>query len=295
MYQPCVELMGFRFPQLTSIFRSQPENDDSLPNKSIKQCNKKQPQGKIVDLLRKQAQQLPSNTGSGLRPADVSSISRDAKKLDNQSKRSAPPCSGTATSVKGRPLGSPEKVIEGTRDRRLFPAARQVSSSNSTISAAPSGTGSDLRRESVAQCSATSCSGPLSRSERAQTLSTQASVSRSSRDSELSSAVHRRAGVLSRQRASPASASTHKKQHYLNSMDRPADLLSTQLCHEIPDQAPLSLTSPPDPMPMYACEGPIIEATRTQRIVEKPSLSPKENSRGAHMYSTLIFVTRLIF
>src|SRR6266849_5418478 len=98
MYQPCVELMGFRFPQLTSIFRSQPENDDSLPNKSIK-----------------------------------------------QSKRSAPPCSGTATSVKGRPLGSPEKVIEGTRDRRLFPAARQVSSSNSTISAAPSGTGSDLR------------------------------------------------------------------------------------------------------------------------------------------------------
>jgi hypothetical protein len=224
-------------------------------------------------------------------------MSRDAKKIDDQFKRPASPCSGTVTSVEaveGRPLGSLEKAVEGTRDRHLSPAAGHVSSINAAISAVPSGTGTDLIRESVAQCSATSCSGPLSRSERAQTLSTQASVSRSWRGSGLSLAVHRKAGVLSRRRASPAPTSTHKKQHHLNSMDRPADLLSTQLSHEIPDQASMTLTSPSDPMPMYACERPAIESTCTHRIVE-PSLSPKENSRGAHMHSTSIFDAKLMF
>jgi hypothetical protein len=221
-------------------------------------------------------------------------MSRDAKKLDNQFKWPAPPCSGTATSVKGRPLGSLEKAVEGTRDRHLSPAAGYVSSINPAISAVPSETGTDLKRDSVARYSATSRSGPLFRSERAQTLSTHASVSRSSRDSGLSLAVHHRAGILPRRRASPSSMSTHKKQHHSNSMDRSADLLSAQLSHEIPDQAPMTLTSLPDPMPMYARERPAIEATRTHRIVEKPSLSPKDNSRGAHLYSTLIFGARLI-
>jgi hypothetical protein len=218
-------------------------------------------------------------------------MSRDAKKLDNQFKRPASPCSVTATSVEGRPLGSLEKAVEGTRDRHLSPAAGHVSSINAAISAVPSGTGTDLIRESVAQCSATSFSGPLSRSERAQTLSTQASVSCSSRGSGLSLAMHRKAGVLSRRRASPAPTSTHRKQHHLNSMD----LLSTQLSHEIPDQASMTLTSPSDPKPMYACERPAIETTCTHRIVEKPSSSPKENSRGAHMYSTSIFGAKLMF
>ena len=261
-----LRLWNFAF--LTLILRSQPENDESSTNKSIKRCNKKQPQGRIVDLLKKQAQQLPSNTGSGLKPTGVSPMSRDAKNFNNQYKRPAPSCSGATTSLKGRPLG--------------------------TISAVPSGAGADLQRKSVAKCSATSCSGPLSRSERAQTLSKRTSVSRSSRDYGLSSAVHHKEGGSSRRRASPAPASTHK-QHLLNSMDRPADLLSTQLCHEIPDQAPITHPSPPDHMSMHACKRTPIEATRTHRIVEKPSLSPKENSRGAHMYSTLIFGVRLTF
>ena len=221
-------------------------------------------------------------------------MSRDAKKIGNQFKRPAPSCSGTATSVKGPPLGSLEKALEGTRNRRLSPAASHVSSINAAITAVPFGTGTDRKREIVAQCSATSCSGPLSRSGRAQTLSTQASVSHSSRFSGLSSAVHFQEGGLSRQRASPASTSTNKKQHHLKPMDRPADLLSTQLCHEIPDQASMALTSQLDPMPMHTCERPAIGATHTHRIVEKPSLSPKENSRGAHMYSTITFGARLI-
>lgn len=288
-----MSLLDFAF--LTSILRSQPENDDSLHNKSIKKCSKKQPQGKIVDLLKKQAQQLPSNTSSGLRPTDASSLSRDAKKLDNRFKKPVPPCSGMATSVKARPLGSIEKAVEGARDRPLSPAAGHVSSIDATISAISPGTGTDRKCECVAQCSATSCSRPLARSERTQPLSTHASVSRSSRDSGLSLAVHRKAGVFSQRRASPTSTPTHKKQHYSNSMDRPADLPSSRLAHGIPDQSSMTLTSPPAPMPMYACERPAIEATRTtHRILEKPSLSQKEYSRGAHMYSTLIFDSRLI-
>lgn len=264
-----------------------------LPNKSIKKCNKKQPQGKIVDLLRKQAQQLPLNTDSGLRPTEISSMSRNAKKLDSQSKKHVPPCSGTATSVKGH-LVSLEEAVEGTCDRRLSPAASHAPSINAAISTAPSGIDTNLKRESAAQFSATSCSGPLSRSERVQALSTQASVGRSWRDSELSLAVHRRSGVVSRRRASPSSMSTRKKRHRLNSMDPPADQLSTQLSHEIPDQASMTHTSPPYSMLMYACEGPSIGATRTHRVVEKPALSSNDNSRGAHMYSTLIFGARLI-
>lgn len=282
---PVLSLWDFAF--LTSILRSQPENDDSLPIKSVNKCNKKQPQGIIVDLLRKQAQQLP--TGSGLRPTDVSLKSRDANKLDNRFKRPAPPCSGTATSVKGRPPGSLEKAAGGTRDKLLSPAAGYVSPINAAISVVPSGTGTDLKRDSVTQFSATSCSGPISRKEIAQTLSTQASVSRSSRDSGFSLAVNRRKRVSSWRRAFPTSTSTHK-QHCTDSMDRPADILS----HEVPDQTLVTHTSPPDPMPVYAYQRPAIEATRAHRIIEKPSLSPKENPRGAHMYPTSSFGARLI-
>ena len=238
-------------------------------------------------MLRKQAQQLP--TGSGLRPTDVSPMSRNANKLDNQFKRPAPPCSGTATSVKGRPLGSLEKAARGTHDKLLSPASCYASPINAAISVVPPGTGSDPKREIVTQFSATSCSGPSSRSEMAQTLSTQASVSRPSRDSGFSLAVNRRKRVPSWRRAFPASTSTNK-QHCSDSMDRPADILF----HEIPDQTLVTHTSPPDPMPVYACQTPAIEATHAHSIIEGTSLSPKENSRGAHMYPTSSFGARLI-
>lgn len=219
---------------------------------------------------------------------------RDVNKLNSQFRRHVPPCSATATSVKGRLFGSPEKAVEGTRDGRLSPAARHVSSINADISTAPSGTGTNLKRESSAQFSATSCSGPLSRSERVQALSTQASVGRSWRDSELSLAVHRRSGVISRRRASPSSTPTRKKQHRLHSTDLPTDKLFTQLSHEILDQAAMTHASPAYSMLMHKFDGPAIGATHTHRVVEKPTSSPNEDSRGAHMYSTLIFGARLI-
>ncbi len=297
----------FVFAFLTSILRSQPENDDSLPKNTTKKCDKKQPQGRIADLLRKQAQQMPSDTGSGLRPTDGPSLLCGAKK-QNHFKGPAPPRSDMATSIKGRPLGSLEKVIvrtdqprHATRDRCISTAAGHVSFVNAAISAAPPDTDSDLKRESVAQCSTIFWCGPLSQSEKPQKLSTRASVSQSvgvptgGTDSGPSLAVHRRAGILSQRQAPPVSTSTHKKRHHLNSMDRPAALLpSTQLSHEILEQASMSSTSPPGPPLMYTWERPAVEATRTHRIVEKPNYSPKKLSRGTQMYSTLIFGERLI-
>ncbi len=272
---PCVELWIFAI--LTSILRSQPENDDgSLPHKIIKNCDKKQPQGRIADLLRKQAQQMPSDTGLGLRPTDAP-LSRGTKKLDNNFKRPILPRSDTITLVKRRPS-----------------AAGDVSPINAAISPVASDTSVDPKRESLVKGSATSWSGFLSQPKRAPALSTQATASRSSGpstgtlDSGLSLAVHRRTAILSRRQASPASPSTHKKQHHLNSMTRPADILYTQSSRKIPDQASITFTS------TYGHEKPVIEATHTRRTAEKLSWSPKEIARGAHMYSTFIFGARLI-
>ena len=48
---------------------------------------KKQPQGIIVDLLKKQAQQPSSSKGSGFRPLDVP-LSRNTRKSEDPSKSS---------------------------------------------------------------------------------------------------------------------------------------------------------------------------------------------------------------
>ena len=291
---------------LISSLRSQPGNDDPLPNKSVNICDKKQPQGRIVDLLKKQAQQLPSDTG--LRPIEASFLSRGTKNHDNHFKRPAPPSSAMVTSAKGRSTISLEKEPKGAhcqpfnaiRDRCLSPAGH-VTSANAAISIAPSDTSTDPKSRSVAQSSATSWSGLVSRPKKAQALSTQASqpVSRSlgppigAKGSGLSLAVHRRGAVWSQQ-ASPVSLSAHKEQHHLNSRGRPADQLFTQISHGIRDQASMTFASPPDSASMYARERPAVEATRTHHIVENPSGSAKEVARGEHMYSILFFGVELI-
>lgn len=48
-------------------------------------CEKKQPQGRIVDCLKKQAQQPPPSKGSGFRPLDAS-LSRNTRNSKNSSK-----------------------------------------------------------------------------------------------------------------------------------------------------------------------------------------------------------------
>ena len=287
--------------------RSQPGNDDFLPNKSIKKCDKKQPQGRIVDLLKKQAQQLPSDTG--LRPTEAPFLSRGTTNHDSHFKRPAPPSSAMVTSAKWSSTGSLEKAAKGTRhqplnatrDRCLSPAGH-VTSVNTANLIAPSDTSTDPKCKSVAQSSATSWSGFVSQPKKARALSTQASqaVSRSlglpirAKGSGLSLAVHHGEGVLSQRPVSPASPSTHKKQHHSNSMGRPADLLFTQFSHGIPDQTSMTFTSPLDFAPMHARERPAVEATCTHHIVENPSVSPREIARGEHMYPILFFGVRLI-
>jgi hypothetical protein len=274
-----------------------------LPNKTNKKYEKKQPQGRIVDLLKKQAQRPLKDTGSGLRPTEASFLSRGTKKVDNRFKRPAPPDSGTAPIAKRRPPGSLEKAFEGThrtlyttRDRCLSPAVGRAASINATILTAPSDINTDSKSESVLQSSATSRSGLLSRSRKPQALSTQASVTQSlglptgATDSGFSSTVYRRAAILSQRQASPVSPFTYKNQHLLNSKGHPTDLRCPQSPHEILDQASMTFTSPPNTTLMHACESSAVEAIRTHRIVENQSGSLNDTDWGAHMYSILLFV-----
>jgi hypothetical protein len=139
-YKPSVEQMEM-FAFLTSDLRSPQQNDDSKLDKSTSDCDKRQPQGRIVDLLRKQAQQPPSDTCLGFRP---SSRSSDAKKLleDNSKTRNpALPHSGTVVLTSGHPSGylrktmkGPRKPLDTTRVRRLFPAPGCVPPTKVTIS-----------------------------------------------------------------------------------------------------------------------------------------------------------------
>ena len=296
-----------QFAFLTLSLRSQPGNDDSFPNKSNKKYEKKQPQGRIVDLLKKQAQQPPKDTGSGLRPTEASFPSRGARRVDNRFKRPTPPDSGTAAPAKRHPPGSREKAVEGTHrtlyttsDECLSPAVGHATSINATILTAPSDINNDPKSESVLQSSAPSRSGLLSRSRKAQALSTWAPASRSlglptgAIESGFSSAVHRRAAILSQREASPVSPFTYKKRHLLNSKGYPADLRYSQSPHEIPDQTSMTFTSSPNTTLMHACESSAVEATHTHRIVENQSGSINDTDWGAHMYSILLFGARLI-
>ena len=234
-------------------------------------------------------------------------MSRGAKKPDNRFKRPAPPDPGTTTPAKRRPPGPLEKAVEAThrpvnttRDRCLSPVVGHATSINSAISSARSDINIDSKGKSVPQTPATSRSSLLSQPRKAHALSTQATVSRSlgprtgAIDSGFSSVVHRRAAISSRQQASPVSPFTHKKQHLSNSMGHPADLLYSQLPHEIPDRASATFASPLDPTSMHANQRPAVEATRTHCIVKNQSGSLKDVDWGAHMYSIFLFCARLI-
>lgn len=234
-------------------------------------------------------------------------MSRGAKKLDNRFKRPAPPNPGTATPAKRRPFGSLEKAVEAThrpvnttRDRCLSPVVVHATSINSAISSTPSDTDIDPKGKSAPQTPATSRSSLLSQPRAAHALSTQASVTRSlgprtgAINSGFSSVVHRRAATSSRRQASPVSPFTRKKQHLFNSMSHSADLLYTQLPHEISDRASATFASPLDPTSMHANQRPAVEATRTHCIVKNQSGSLKDVDWGAHMYSIFLFCAKLI-
>jgi hypothetical protein len=210
------------------------------------------------------------------------------------------PTKGRSTSFSTNVVKETHQPLNATRDGCLSPAGH-ITSANAAILVALSDTSADPKSKSVARSSAASWSGFVSQPKKAQTLSTQASlaVSRSlglqagANGSGSTPAVYRKEAILSQRQASPPSLSTHKKQHHMNSMGHPTDLLFTQFSHGIPDQASMTFASPPGPASMYSCERPTLEAIRTRRIVENPSGSPREIARGEHMYS-IFFGARLI-
>jgi hypothetical protein len=286
-----MELMGI-FAFLTSRFRSPQRNDDIALDKSITKCDKKQPQGRIVDLLKKQAQQPSSNTCPGLRPSDTVPRFSGAKKLDNKSKNPNPPRPGTIALTNGRPPGYHGKTVESTRqldatrDRGLSSAVGRVSRTKTVISSA------DQKRGRVVQSSAVTRSGPLSQHANAQTSSTQASAGRSLgqftdvEDSGLYSAVHHRATAFSL--TSPSSV---KEQHFSGSLGHAADPLHNSLSQAIPTKSSITFASPPRQASVYAYEGP---SDLTHRPFKKQSAPPNEIAQGGHTYSSFIFRRRLI-
>ena len=258
---------------LTLSLRSPQRNDDIAPNKTTTKCDKKQPQGRILDLLKKQAQQPPSDACPGLRPLDTSRSS-GANKLEN-SKKPDPPRFGTATPTNGRSSGYTGKAVKGTRqlrgttrDKRPFSAVGRISSTRTVTSSLPSDPGADRRRERVFQTSATTRSNHPPQPARAQTSSTQASVDQSIGffpdvvDSGL-----------------------------LGSWSHSADPLGTQSSQAITAKTAITCASPRGPA---SSKGPNAEVPRTHHLSQKRSASPNEIGQSLHTHSDFIFGTRLI-
>jgi hypothetical protein len=115
-YKASVELM-LASAFLTSNLRSQQSNDSSTLGNNVKKCDKKQPQGRIVDLLKKQAQQPASDTASGLRPHVASSLSSDAMKHGDCSRKLGLTNAGSIVLASGQRQVNPRclpKMVVGT-------------------------------------------------------------------------------------------------------------------------------------------------------------------------------------
>ncbi|KAI0287676.1 hypothetical protein BC826DRAFT_1188872 [Russula brevipes] len=262
--------------------KSQQQNDGVSLNRTIVKCDKKQTQGRIVDLLKKQAQQPSLDAGSGLRPSDTP-LSTSAKKLSSHPKRPSPPHSGTMAPTNRRPSGYLENTVEATRplpsasrDGPHSLAAGRVSCTKAAISTTPSDTSTDSRQEYVVQGSTTTRSGGLSQPTKALT---RAAVGRSAwlptdAVDPRHSGGARREAILSQHQAYPASPSTYGKQ-CLGWLDHLADPSCTYLTQAIPAQTSITFTPRPYPTSTYGCGAPVVEAIQDHRIVEKrtPHLS----------------------
>ncbi|KAI9458889.1 hypothetical protein BJY52DRAFT_1267770 [Lactarius psammicola] len=158
-------------------------------SKRNKTCEKKQPQGRIVDLLKKQAQQPPSGKGSGLRPLDAS-LSGNGRKTEGPSKSSTISDSFPTVLSNRHHLGKCDniKAVDSTRhihnvpcDADPLPMNRRAIHTKTALPVFSSNTRTDSRLSTSGDCatqsSATSRSGSLFQS--AQELSTRASIGQS--------------------------------------------------------------------------------------------------------------------
>jgi len=266
-YMPCVELMGkLRF--LTLSLRSPQRNTDTAPSKNTPKCDKKQPQGRIVDLLKKRAQQPPLDTRPGLRPLDTSRSS-GANKLGENSNKPDSHRFGAAITTNGRSSAYAGKAVKGTRqlrgatrDKHHLSAVGRISPTKAVTSSLLSDTSADRGRERVIQSSATTRSNLLSQPAHAQTSSTQASVDPS-------------IGLI------PDVVDSGILGHSVN----------PQSSQAIPAKSPITCASPRDPS---SPKGLSVEAPHTHRLSVKWSAFPNEIAPSLHTHSNFIFGTRLI-
>lgn len=260
-----------RFLTLSPRSPQRNTSTDTAPNKTTPKCDKKQPGGRIVDLLKRQAQQPPSDTRPGLRPLDTSRSS-GANKLGEKSKKRDSPRFGAATTTNGRSSAHKGKAVKGTRqphsathDKRVFSAVGRISSTKAVTSSLLSDPSADRGCEHVIQSSATTRSNLLSQPTHAQTSSTQASVDPS---------IGLIPDVVDSGLFGPWGHSVNP--------------LGAQSSQAIPSA---TCASPRGPS---SSKGPSVDTPHTHRISLKRSAYPNEIARSLHTHSNFIFGTRLI-
>jgi hypothetical protein len=209
---------------LTSSLTPQQSNDASTLEKSIKKCDQKRSQGKIVDFLNKQAQQPASDTTSGLRPRDVHALSSGTKKRENYPDLID---SASVVSASGhRPInpGCLPKVVVGTNQPRSVSCELCLLSTSFIyyVKAATSNVTIDSNCSEVTQNFGTSRSPVLSQS--ARSSSTLVSIGNSpdiSRDivasGPSSNALHG-AVILPQYQVHSTPPTTQKMQHVSSSL-----------------------------------------------------------------------------
>ncbi|KAI9452751.1 hypothetical protein F5148DRAFT_497696 [Russula earlei] len=248
---------------------------------AIKTTEKKRPQGRIVDFLNKQAQQPPSDSGSGLRPLDPSSL-----RLSSGTKGFVISGSGAVTQTAGRPCDS--NAVEGTRRILRATDYRPPSSTSDrvlltkpTISTLASDARIHSRPEIIPRNSVTSQSCPVSQQAKAPTASAHTTVGRLLEMSTDAVDSHHSLCVaygeaISSQRAPPASSSNYKTRRLLTPSAPSSDLIYTQPSSANPAQPSITFARSPGPASMYACKTPGVEAIHARRVIEKRNGTPNE-------------------
>lgn len=296
------------FAFLTLNLRSQESYDVHTISKN-KACEKKQPQGRIVDLLKKHAQQPPSGKGSGLRPLDAS-LSGNTKKPEDPSKNSTLSDFFPAVQDNRYHLGKCNyitKAVDSTRQLHNVPCdadalstRRRAIHTKTALPVFSSNTRTDSRfsisGDCATQSSGASRSGSLFRP--ARELSTRASIGRSLLEScivdgasEHSPGVLPRPAIPPQHQALPASDPPYRKPDALSSLisQTPTSVhgdsdtpIRTCLPLEYQTHVSTPFAPPQASTHTHAQEPSVLEITSTRHDdVGEQNAFPTKNPQGA--------------
>ena len=302
---PNAHISRLTFAFLTFKIRSQESCDVHTTSKKSNACEKKKPQGIIVDFLKKQAQQSPSSKGSGFRPLDAP-LSRNTRKpedslksstlhdsfptvLDNRHHRDY--ITETADSTRQPHNVSCDANSLSTSRRAIHTkAALPVPSSNTRTNPRLSVSG-----DCITQSSGASRSDSLFQS--AQDLSTRASVGKSllgpcivNEVSEHNSGMLFRPVVPPQPQALPTSGPPYRRPDVSNSLINQTstsvhdDSIPFRTCLPLEFQTQVStqFVQPQAPTHMHAQEPSVIGSTSAHHgFVDKQNAFPTNYPQGA--------------